>query len=175
MDVIKWKPPFSLPRSLVVHLHQFKCSSRNFHRCNFFSICIKFPASSAPWRERGRFTKDKDMPGNSASDLSNKSDQRKFLCAAPLLQGDTSRCAKPHVDFTTKVPLWPGQTRPGQNGTFVLKSTGGFAQRDVSPCTGMAKKCVLGCVIQPLTAEVSQRSLGPSFLPPLLQPAKPLR
>ena len=26
------------------------------------------------------------------------------------------------------------KTRPGQNGTFVLKSTGGFAQPDVSPC-----------------------------------------
>ena len=30
---------------------------------------------------------------------------------------------------------WPGQAWPGQSGTFVLKSTGGFAQRDVSPCT----------------------------------------
>ena len=29
---------------------------------------------------------------------------------------------------------WPGQIRPGQNGTFVLKSTGGLAQADVSPC-----------------------------------------
>ena len=45
------------------------------------------------------------------------------------VQGDTSRCAKPPVDFKTKVPLWLGQNR-----TFVLKSTGGFAQRDVSPC-----------------------------------------
>ena len=47
------------------------------------------------------------------------------------VQGDTSRCAKPPVDFKTKVPLWSGA---GQNGTFVLESTGGFA-RDVSPCT----------------------------------------
>ena len=44
------------------------------------------------------------------------------------LQGDTSRCTKPPVDFKTKDPLWPGQTgpgkaRPGQNGTFVFKST----------------------------------------------------
>ena len=30
---------------------------------------------------------------------------------------------------------WPGHARPGQNRTYVLKSTGGFAQRDVSPCT----------------------------------------
>ena len=33
-----------------------------------------------------------------------------------------------------KVPFWPGQVRTGQNGTFVLKSTGGFKQRDGSPC-----------------------------------------
>ena len=43
------------------------------------------------------------------------------------VQGDTSRCAKPPVDFKTKVPLWPGLPWPGQSGTFVLKSTGGFA------------------------------------------------
>ena len=24
------------------------------------------------------------------------------------IQGDTSRCAKPPVDFKTKVPFWPG-------------------------------------------------------------------
>ena len=30
---------------------------------------------------------------------------------------------------------WLGQGRPGQNGTSVLKSTGGFKQRAVSPCT----------------------------------------
>ena len=45
------------------------------------------------------------------------------------VQGDTSGCTKPPIDFKTKVPLWPGQ-----NGTFVLKSTGGFVQPDVSPC-----------------------------------------
>ena len=50
-------------------------------------------------------------------------------------QGDTSRCPKPPVDFKTKVPLCPVQARPGQNGTFVLKSMGGFGQGDVSPCT----------------------------------------
>ena len=30
---------------------------------------------------------------------------------------------------------WPGLAWPGQNGTFVLKSTGGSSQPDVSPCT----------------------------------------
>ena len=30
------------------------------------------------------------------------------------LQGDHSACAKPPVDFKTKVPLWPGLPRPGQ-------------------------------------------------------------
>ena len=52
-----------------------------------------------------------------------------------LIQGDTSGCAKPPIDFKTKFPLWPGQARPGQNGFFVLMSTGGFAQRDGSPCS----------------------------------------
>ena len=36
---------------------------------------------------------------------------------------------------------WGGQVgegRPGQSGTFVLKSTGGFGQRDVSPCMHMS-------------------------------------
>ena len=33
------------------------------------------------------------------------------------------------------VLAWPALTLPGQNGTFVLKSTEGFGQRDVSPCT----------------------------------------
>ena len=28
-----------------------------------------------------------------------------------LIQGDHSSCAKPHVDFKSKVPLWPGQVR----------------------------------------------------------------
>ena len=51
------------------------------------------------------------------------------------VQGDTSRCAKPPVDIKTKVPLWPGQARPGQNRTFVLMSTGGLNQGDISPCT----------------------------------------
>ena len=46
-----------------------------------------------------------------------------------LIQGDPSRCLKPPFDFRTKVPFWPGQ-----NETFVLKSTGGFKQLDGSPC-----------------------------------------
>ena len=31
-----------------------------------------------------------------------------------LIQGDHSACAKPPVDFKTKVPLWPGLPWPGQ-------------------------------------------------------------
>ena len=50
------------------------------------------------------------------------------------IQGDRAACAKPPVDFKMKVPLWPVQARPGQNRTFVLKSTGGFAQAALSPC-----------------------------------------
>ena len=30
------------------------------------------------------------------------------------VQGDHSACAKPLVDFETKVSLWPGQARPSQ-------------------------------------------------------------
>ena len=30
------------------------------------------------------------------------------------IQGDHSTCAKPPVDFKTKVPLWPVQARTGQ-------------------------------------------------------------
>ena len=33
---------------------------------------------------------------------------------------------------------WPALTWPGQNGTFVLMSTGGLNQRDVSPCISAA-------------------------------------
>ena len=56
------------------------------------------------------------------------------LISSIHLQGDHSPCAKPPVDFKTKVPLWPGQGRSGQNGTFVSKSTGGFAQGEWSLC-----------------------------------------
>ena len=31
-----------------------------------------------------------------------------------IQQGDHSACAKPPVDFKTKVPLWPGQARAAQ-------------------------------------------------------------
>ena len=34
---------------------------------------------------------------------------------------------------------WLGQNMPGQNGTFVLKSTGGSSQPDVSPCISLAR------------------------------------
>ena len=52
------------------------------------------------------------------------------------LQGDNSTCAKPPVDFKSKVPLWPGQARAGQAKTelYFLKSTGGLAQVELSPC-----------------------------------------
>ena len=36
------------------------------------------------------------------------------------LQGDTSGCAKPPVDFKTKVPLLPGQARAGKAKTELL-------------------------------------------------------
>ena len=50
--------------------------------------------------------------------------------SVPQLQSD--HCTKPPVDFRTKVPFWPGQDRTGQSRTFVLMSTGGFNQGDVS-------------------------------------------
>ena len=37
---------------------------------------------------------------------------------------------------------WPGLTWTGQNGTFVLVSTGGLAQSDVSPCTRHQMLCL---------------------------------
>ena len=62
-----------------------------------------------------------------------------------IIQGDPSRFAKPPVDFKTKVPLWTDQARPsrawsGQSGTYVLKSTGGFAQAALSPCKDVILK-----------------------------------
>ena len=53
------------------------------------------------------------------------------------LQGDTSRREKPPIDLKTKVPFRPRLAWPGLNGTFVLKPTGGFAQRDVSLCNAL--------------------------------------
>ena len=56
-----------------------------------------------------------------------------FVITKISVQGDHSACAKPPVDFKTKVPLRPGQARPGQIRTFV--STGDFAPAEWSPCT----------------------------------------
>ena len=46
------------------------------------------------------------------------------------VQGDYSACDKPPVDLTVHGP---------QNGTFVLKSTGGLSQPEWSPCSGKRK------------------------------------
>ena len=51
------------------------------------------------------------------------------------VHGDHSTCSKPPADFKTEVPFWPCQALPGQSGTFVLKSTGGFEQVEWSPCS----------------------------------------
>ena len=53
------------------------------------------------------------------------------------VQGDHSACDEPLRRLQNKSSSLAclGQARPGQKGSFVLKSTGGFAQRDVSPCT----------------------------------------
>ena len=61
----------------------------------------------------------------------------KKLPNATTVQGDTSGCDKPPVDFKMKVLFWPVLALPVKIGTFVLKSTGGSAQPDVSlsPCT----------------------------------------
>ena len=53
----------------------------------------------------------------------------RFILLRPFLQGYTSGCGEPPIDFKTKVPSWPGQ-----NKTFVLMITGGSSQPDVSPC-----------------------------------------
>ena len=37
-----------------------------------------------------------------------------FTLYTMSIQGDHSACAKPPVDFKTKVPLWPGQARADQ-------------------------------------------------------------
>ena len=51
------------------------------------------------------------------------------------IQGDTSRWSKPPVDTKTKVMFY--YMGLILNRTFVLKSTGGSPQPDVSPCTGL--------------------------------------
>ena len=40
----------------------------------------------------------------------------------------------------------PGQARPGQSGTFVLKATGGFEQVELSPCTRYVRARRVGFV-----------------------------
>ena len=52
---------------------------------------------------------------------------KRFFLQAVSIQGDHSACAKPPVDFKTKVPLWPGLALP--NWDFC------FAQAEWSPCT----------------------------------------
>ena len=37
-----------------------------------------------------------------------------FLDITVYIQSDHSLCAKPPIDFKTKVPLWPDQARPRQ-------------------------------------------------------------
>ena len=55
-----------------------------------------------------------------------------------LVHGDTSGWFKPPVDKKSSVLAWLiSQGRPGQNGTFVLMSTGGLNQPDVSSCMYM--------------------------------------
>ena len=73
---------------------------------------------------RNTFSEELELAGQFTQSLRN-------------VQGDTSVCDEPPVDFKTKVLFWPGLSWPGQNGTFVLKSTGGSSQpdHDVSPCT----------------------------------------
>ena len=39
-----------------------------------------------------------------------------------------------NLPLTSKQKFRFGFSRPGQNGTFVMKSTGGSSQPDVSPC-----------------------------------------
>ena len=41
----------------------------------------------------------------------------------------------PLTSNKSSVLAWPALAWPGQSETFVLKSTGGFSQRDGSPCT----------------------------------------
>ena len=89
------------------------------------------------------------------------------VCLEPgTVQGDTSRLVKTShwLQNKSSTLAWPGQGRSGQNGTFVLMSTGGFGQHDVSPCrvshgpcliiirTGLLERAVL-CVPSPSRRE----------------------
>ena len=69
---------------------------------------------------------------DSAQTSTTKIFSRKCSKNGSKLHGGHSACAKPPVDFKTKVLLLPGQASPGQTGNFVLKSTGGFAQAEWS-------------------------------------------
>ena len=61
------------------------------------------------------FTKDKGRDSiNLKITLLQKSNLKSRL------QGDTSGCDEPPVDFTTKVPLWPCLSWPGQAKTKLL-------------------------------------------------------
>ena len=104
-----------------------------------------------PWPGRAKTNKTFLNDLLSHSDVQEKKEQVWLI--SPLLytwfwpeviyklaiQGDHSACTKP-VDFKNKVPLWPALAWLCQSGTFVLMSTGGFAQAEWSPCTSI-KNC----------------------------------
>ena len=46
-----------------------------------------------------------------------------YFISGVTVQGDTARWFIPPADIKTKALFWPGQGRPGQNGTFDLMST----------------------------------------------------
>ena len=61
---------------------------------------------------------------------------RKFVtCAYPCTgwQITLAKTSRWHNNISS-VLAWPGLTWPGQSGTFVLKSMGGFQQVEWSPC-----------------------------------------
>ena len=43
-----------------------------------------------------------------------QSEENDYVGMSHHIQGDPSGSSKLPVDFETKVPLWPGQARPGQ-------------------------------------------------------------
>ena len=49
----------------------------------------------------------------------------------------------------SSVLAWPALTWPGQNGTFVLMSTGGLSKRDVSPCMNILSYWTLNLFFEP--------------------------
>ena len=58
----------------------------------------------------------------------------------------------------TKVPLWPGLSWPGQNGTFVLKSTGCFWTSEMAPSTEMRFILCRSCYAGPRQSQAEQIS-----------------